>query len=116
MLQFNIIRDNDGNIEAIEVPVTGNSLLSTAKLNKGSAFSPEERETFKLTGKLPERHETLDEQAKRFYEQYLEEETDLAKNIFLNNLSAASRAIFLKNNSTLNIFYRFASILLKKLK
>lgn len=96
MLQFNIIRDNNGNIEAIEVPATGNSLLSTAKLNKGSAFSPEERDTFKLTGKLPERQETLDEQAKRFYAQYLEEESDLAKNIFLNNLHDNNETLFYK--------------------
>jgi malate dehydrogenase (oxaloacetate-decarboxylating) len=96
MLHFNMIRNKKGNIEKIEVPITGGDLLSAPKLNKGSAFSAKERDTFKLRGKLPEREETLAEQAKRFYQQYLEQNSDLEKNIFLNNLHGNNETLFYK--------------------
>ena len=46
----------------------GNTLLNTPLLNKGSAFSLEERKSFNLTGLLPANIESIDEQASRAYE------------------------------------------------
>ena len=40
------IRDEKGNLVAIETNLTGKRLLSATNLNKGGAFSREERETF----------------------------------------------------------------------
>lgn len=94
MLHFNMIRDRHGDIKEIEVPIKGEELLSAAKLNKGSAFSEEERNVFEIHGKLPQHQETLDEQTRRFYQQYLEEKTDLAKNIFLNSLHDNNETLF----------------------
>ena len=40
----------------------GSALLETPLLNKGSAFSAQERAAFNLTGLLPPRYETIEEQ------------------------------------------------------
>jgi len=52
------------------IPYAGPSLLETPLLNKGSAFTAEERAAFNLAGLLPPRYETIDEQVKRCYLQY----------------------------------------------
>ena len=46
-------------------------LLNTPLLNKGTAFTEEERTRFGLEGLLPPHIETLDEQAVRAYEAFL---------------------------------------------
>ena len=65
------------------ISYAGPLLLETPLLNKGSAFSVEERLTFNLEGLLPEAVETIDEQAKRAYEQYKMCNTPVEKHIFL---------------------------------
>ena len=49
------------------IPYAGPALLSTPLLNKGSAFSAEERASFNLEGLLPEATETIQEQVVRAY-------------------------------------------------
>ena len=44
----------------------GSALLETPLLNKGSAFTAEERLAFNLAGLLPPRYETIEEQADIF--------------------------------------------------
>src|SRR3990167_1631938 len=94
MLNFKIVRDQQGNINHIETQLEGYQLLRTAKLNKSNAFTAEERKTFKLLAKLPYVIETLDEQAARLYTQYLEKNNNLQKNIFLNRLHDSNEALF----------------------
>ena len=65
------------------IPYSGPSLLETPLLNKGSAFSAEERANFNLTGLLPPRYETIDEQVERAYMQYSSFQNDLNKHIYL---------------------------------
>ncbi len=96
MFNLKIIRDQLGRIEHIETPLTGNSLLSSSKLNKGCAFTQEEREQFDLTGLLPHQVETLAQQVSRMYEQYNEHHTNLAKNIYLNVLHDYNETLFYK--------------------
>ncbi|SFD20333.1 NAD-dependent malic enzyme [Pseudoalteromonas denitrificans] len=78
------------------IPYAGPTLLETPLLNKGSAFTERERESFNLTGLLPPRYETIEEQVERCYQQYTKFDEDLNKHIYL-------RAIH-DNNETL--FYR----------
>ncbi|KFA48962.1 hypothetical protein S40293_02503 [Stachybotrys chartarum IBT 40293] len=70
----------------IDCAITGDALLNTAYLNKGSAFPPEERRQFNLTSLLPQSVQTLEQQTKRAYEQYSTRDDDLAKNTFLTSL------------------------------
>ncbi|KLV25165.1 NAD-dependent malic enzyme [Niallia circulans] len=64
----------------------GKEILSNPFLNKGVAFTKEEREDLGLDGLLPPQVLTLDEQVNRVYEQYLMRTTNLFKNGLLNDL------------------------------
>ena len=50
---------NSATKSALYIPHSGPSLLETPLLNKGSAFSSDERITFNLTGLIPPRYETI---------------------------------------------------------
>ena len=52
------------------IPYAGPILLEFPLLNKGSAFTEEERSHFNLHGLLPEAVETIEEQVERAYRQY----------------------------------------------
>src|SRR5690242_1860489 len=64
----------------------GNALLRTPYFNKGTAFTAEERATFKLHGLIPDNVQTLDEQVRRAYEQFKSRPSDIAKNTFMTSL------------------------------
>ncbi len=96
MLEFKTSRDEQSGEWFIETSVCGKHLLTTPQLNKGTAFTHDERLVFGLLGKLPNRVETLDEQVKRAYIQYSEYTTNLQKNIYLNNLHDKNQILFYK--------------------
>jgi len=64
----------------------GADLLNTPTLNKGTAFTEEERTEFGLQGLLPPHVETLDEQAVRAYEAFQRKDNDLDRHIYLRAL------------------------------
>ncbi|KAK7049758.1 NAD-dependent malic enzyme, mitochondrial [Paramarasmius palmivorus] len=68
------------------VRLRGDALLTLPRWNKGTAFTLEERKAFGLTGRLPHRVNTLDEQCERAYDQLRSRETPIAKNTFLQSL------------------------------
>ncbi|KAM0543187.1 hypothetical protein ACHAPJ_012443 [Fusarium lateritium] len=80
----------------INCALSGTSLLNTPYLNKGSAFPPDERRSFNLTGLLPQGVQTLDQQCKRAYEQYSSRADDLAKNTFLTSLKDQNEVLYYK--------------------
>lgn len=96
MFEFKTIRNDTGDVSYIETCLTGNDLLSSPKLNKGCAFSQEEREKFGLIGLLPHQVETLEQQVARMYVQYHEHHTNLGKNIYLNVLHDYNETLFYK--------------------
>ena len=71
----------------------GPVLLETALLNKGSAFSEEERQQFNLEGLLPEHIETIEEQSVRCYEQFRQFKDDLDKHIYLRNIQDTNETL-----------------------
>lgn len=95
-MNFEVIRDTKGNIDHIATSLTGEQLLLDYQLNKDSAFTEDERKTFGLIGKIPYRVETIEEQAKRCYEQYSAQPTDVAKYTYLNNLHNRNETLFYK--------------------
>ena len=96
MLNFKLVRDPQTAEMYIETSLCGKPLLTTPQLNKGTAFTHEERKDFGLLGKLPHRVESLDEQVKRAYLQYSSYTTRLKQNIYLNNLHDKNQILFYK--------------------
>lgn len=96
MFEFKIIRNNEGHIDCIDTSLCGHDLLDTPKLNKGCAFTQEEREKFNLIGLLPHQVETLEQQVARMYVQYHEHHTNLGRNIYLNVLHDYNETLFYK--------------------
>lgn len=76
------------------IPHAGPSLLETPLLNKGSAFSREERIAFNLTGLLPPRYETIEEQVRRAYMQYSSFDTPMNKHIYLRAIQDNNETVF----------------------
>lgn len=76
--------------------LTGLNLLNNPFLNKGTAFTKEEREKYGITGMLPSTVQTLEQQSVQAYGQYLSKQTDLEKRIFLMNLFNTNRTLFYK--------------------
>lgn len=82
--------------EWIETSLTGKALLVTPLLNKGTAFTYEERVELGLLGKLPYRIESLEEQLVRAKNQYNRYASVLQKYIYLNNLHDKNEILFYK--------------------
>ncbi|MGW3173877.1 NAD-dependent malic enzyme [Streptomyces sp. NPDC001153] len=64
--------------------------------NRGVAFTPEEREALGLTGRLPSAVLTLDRQAQRAYQQMQAQSSDLAKNVYLEQLHDRNETLYFK--------------------
>ena len=59
----------------LEIALRGFPMLRMSALNKGTAFTREERAAFSLEGLLPPRVTTLDDQVRRVYQGYLKLDT-----------------------------------------
>lgn len=75
--------DNDGSIKTI---LKGKEILANPILNKGVAFTAEERKDLELNGILPPMILTIEEQVNRVYDQISSEPNNLRKNTMLNDL------------------------------
>jgi malate dehydrogenase (oxaloacetate-decarboxylating) len=80
----------------VELSITGQALLDTPLLNKGSAFTEDERRAFGLLGILPPHVSTMDEQLARAYENYRRKDTDLERYIFLGALHDRNETLFFR--------------------
>jgi malate dehydrogenase (oxaloacetate-decarboxylating) len=80
--------------DVLEVPFGGHLLLERPLLNKGTAFTAEERRAFGLLGLLPPTQETLEEQAARAFEAYRAKPTDIERHIYLRQLQDANETLF----------------------
>ncbi len=72
----------------------GAMLLGIPALNKGTAFTDEERGQLGLHGLLPPHVETLDEQVDRAYEAYKAYDNDLGRHICLRALQDNNEVLF----------------------
>jgi len=83
--------DEDG---AWRTTLRGRQVLADPRINKGTAFSDEERHDLGLTGLIPAAHFTLDEQVARVYAQYRSQPEDLARNVTLNALHDRNEVLY----------------------
>ena len=70
------------------------AVLDDPFLNRGAAFTAAERDTLGLTGRLPSAVLTLDQQVQRAYVQLRAEPTDLAKNVYLEQLHDRNEVLY----------------------
>ncbi len=78
----------------LPVAARGAELLKTTLLNKGTAFTREERESFGLVGMLPDRVSPIEEQLARVKNQLQFKSTAMDKNVYLNGLMDRNEVLF----------------------
>ena len=76
------------------IPFAGPALLETPLLNKGSAFTSQERTAFNLEGLLPHAIETIEEQKNRVYHQLCSFQNDMDKHIYLRNIQDTNETLY----------------------
>ncbi len=72
----------------------GMELLNNPALNKGTAFTVDERELFGLHGLLPPVVESLDDQSVRAYQAFSLKPNDLERHIYLRQLQDTNEVLF----------------------
>lgn len=80
--------------DRIATHLRGQDVLHAPLLNKGTAFTIDERTALGLTGLLPPAVKTLEQQAARAYGQYCEQPDDLARNVYLTALHDRNEVLF----------------------
>ncbi len=84
----------DGDDGCHRTKARGLAVLTTPLLNKGTAFTAEERKDLGLTGLLPPVISTLEAQVKAAYAQYQRLPDALSKNIYLTALHDRNEVLF----------------------
>ena len=74
--------------------MTAHDILNNPFLNKGTAFTLEERKELGLIGLLPPYVQTIEEQAAQTYEQMQTKVNDLEKRLFLMEIFNTNRTLF----------------------
>jgi malate dehydrogenase (oxaloacetate-decarboxylating) len=83
-----------GDDGAWHTTLRGRQVLADPRINKGTAFSDEERRELGVTGLIPSGHSTLDGQVSRVYAQYQNQTTDLARNVLLNEMRDRNEVLY----------------------
>lgn len=78
----------------IRTALRGTQLLDEPSINKGTAFTEEERTRLCLHGLLPPHLETLDQQVVRAYEAYQRKTDELERHIYLRALQDTNEVLF----------------------
>ena len=89
---YELVRSADGYVARIHA--RGAAVLATPRINRGTAFTFEERRQLGLTGLLPSGVSTLDRQVRRTYAQYRSQPSDLARWVYLANLRDRNEVLF----------------------
>lgn len=81
-------------MKKVPTQLRGRDLLENSLVNKGTAFTLEERADLGLEGLLPFHVSTLEQQVERRYQNFCQLQTDLAKYTFLNALQNRNEVLF----------------------
>jgi malate dehydrogenase (oxaloacetate-decarboxylating) len=79
---------------ARKASLSGTELLNLPLLNKGTAFTEEERNRLGLHGLLPPHVASIDEQLVRAYQAYQRKDDDLERHIYLRALQDTNEVLF----------------------
>jgi malic enzyme len=93
-MQWSVRRNEETSEEFIAVDKKGRPLLLNPFTNKGTAFTSEEREAFKLHGLIPPAVSTIDQQLERTYQAFQAKATDLERYIYLSALQDRNETLF----------------------
>jgi malate dehydrogenase (oxaloacetate-decarboxylating) len=93
MDSYRLTHGPDG-VERVQVPYQRCALLRHPMYNKGTAFSREERARLGLAGLLPDAVMTIEQQARRFYDNILRKGDPLEKYIGLAALQDRNETLF----------------------
>lgn len=93
-MRLNMTSANQKLKHPLYIPYAGFSLLELPLLNKGSAFTEEERAHFNLHGLLPHVIENIEEQHQRSYQQFIAFNSDINKHIYLRNIQDTNETLF----------------------
>jgi malate dehydrogenase (oxaloacetate-decarboxylating) len=85
---------NNANSDVIRTKLSGHDLLNNSRLNKGTAFTEQERDTFSLHGLLPPHDGTLKEQLERRKKALDNQPSAFDKYRFLRDLQDTNETLF----------------------
>ena len=88
-----LVQGADGTV-GVEIHARGLAVLDDPQLNRGTAFTVEERDHLGLHGLLPSGLETIDQQVGRCYEQFKAKDSDVEKWVFLTQLHDSNEVLF----------------------
>jgi len=94
MRNYRLLPSQSAGRRRLETWVTGSALLDDPMLNRGTAFTLEERRELGLQGLLPSAVTPLNEQVRRASAQYQEIEDHLRKNLYLSALQDSNEVLF----------------------
>lgn len=94
MKTFSIKTDPLTNEEYLEVYLRGRQVLTDPFLNKGTAYTPDERLSLGLSGLVRSAVSDIETQRARNYEMYRRKQDDLEKYIFLQSLLNRNEILF----------------------
>lgn len=94
MQAYQVVRDPRTGAELIETSLDGALMLECPMINKGSAFTDDERRELGLLGLLPPHVATIEEQLARTYANYLQKSSAQERHIFLTSLQDRNETLF----------------------
>ncbi|HEY9417819.1 MAG TPA: NAD-dependent malic enzyme [Pseudonocardia sp.] len=89
---YELVTTPDGVVARIHA--RGPAVLSLPTINRGTAFTREERRALGLTGLLPSEVSTMEAQLTRVYAQFLDQPGDLRKWVYLSTLRDRNEVLF----------------------
>lgn len=88
------IKHDENNNPIFEIDQAGSDILHNPLLNKGTAFTADERKEFGLNGLLPPHVSTKEEQLNRVYENFLSKPNNIERYVFLRALQDRNETLF----------------------
>ena len=90
---YTIAQGPDGT-RTVQIHARGMAVLDDPQVNRGTAFTTDERDHLGLHGLLPSGLETITEQVARCYEQFGQADSDVARWVFLTQLHDSNEVLF----------------------